>query len=144
MVRRSFAASFAAVALLFTLLAACAGPASIPVESAADTAVIQESANTCATTYTVHRDGTAQRTVQTCGSGTLNETLPPSVTSKLFSDLQSAQPLGALPRALTVDTDLIIAWNAQQTPNIEGAGTNVIEQSLLGDVKTIEQTFPAQ
>jgi hypothetical protein len=119
-------------------------PAPFPVESAFDTAVIQSHGNACRTTYTVHRDGTAQRAVQSCGSGTVNTTLSPTTVSKLFSDLQAAQPLSALPDALTVDISVTVSWNDQQTPNIQGSGTNSIEDTLLKDINAVTGSFPSR
>lgn len=132
---------------LIAVVSACGGngssPTVFPSESPTYTAVIVASNNACNTSYTVHRDGTAQRVVQSCGSGTLDETLPATVTSKLFADLQAAQPLDTLPQALTVDTSTTIAWDSQQSPNIAGNG-NAIEQSLTNDAGAVTAAFPAR
>jgi hypothetical protein len=136
---------------LVSLLAACGGGGSqppFPVESAYDTAMIVSSANTSSTTYTVHRDGTAQRVWQSCcpqnTSGALTKTIPVSLSSKVFDDLQAAQPLGALPSGLNSDFALTISWNGQQTPNLEGVFStrNAMDQTLLTDADAIIAEFP--
>lgn len=124
-------------------LAGCGGgqPA-FPAESAYDTAVIQTEINVCTTTYTVHRDGSAQRVTDTCGSGTKTTRLPSSIVAALFSDLAAAQPLNALVRCPTVDTSVTIAWNGQQSPNIGACtGSSSAEQSLSGDVSVVITSF---
>ena len=141
MVRVPARASLIAVAVL--LLSACAGRSTavpFPSESAYDTAVIKSLNNTCTNTYTVHRDGGAQRVAQNCGSdsGTKTVTLAPEVTSLFFSDLQAAQPLNALPACIGVDTSIAIAWNGQQSPSIGTCSASTpSEQALayeIGDV----------
>jgi hypothetical protein len=135
------------------MLTACGGAGdpqpAFPQESAAQTAVIQYDVDVCSATYTVHRDGTAQRTSQSqgCNTATITTTLPSSVASKLFADLQSAQPLSALPDAGPgVDTFASIGWNGEQSPDIIRANgtTSTIEQSLLNDIYAVVQQFPAQ
>jgi hypothetical protein len=135
---------------LVSLLAAWGGGGSqppFPVESAYDTAMIVSSANTSSTTYTVHR-GTAQRVWQSCcpqnTSGALTKTIPVSLSSKVFDDLQAAQPLGALPSGLNSDFALTISWNGQQTPNLEGVFStpNAMDQTLLTDADAIIAEFP--
>lgn len=133
------------------LLCACGGGGStlVPkVYTAAQTAVIQSGENTCIITYTVHDDGTAERTSQECsgvsGASNTDVIISASIVSKFLSDIQNAQPLSELPRALTVDTFVIVSWNGQQSPNISGANETAAEQTLLGDVDAITQAFPTQ
>jgi hypothetical protein len=136
---------------LAALLAGCGGGAGqppFPIESAFDTATIADSINTSITTYTVHRDGTAQRVTRTCcpqaSSSPTNKTLPPAVVAKLFADLAAAQPLNALPSGLNSDFALTISWNGDQTPNLKaGLPTpNATEQTLLNDADAIAAAFP--
>jgi hypothetical protein len=140
----------AAFVFLSISLSACGGAAQpvFPIESPSDTATIQTSVNTLITTYTVHRDGTVQRVTQTCcpqnTSSSRNATIPVSLSSKLFTDLQAAQPLRALPSGLNSDFALIVSWNGQQTPNLEGvlSTPNAMEQTLLSDADAIAAAFP--
>ena len=130
-------------------VAACGGgasPAMPKTYTPAQTAIIEYGSNACVTSYTVHDDGTAQRSYSSeCPpQSSTSVTVPGAVVSKLFADLQAAQPLNALPRALTVDTSTQIAWNGQQTPNIRGAGAKSIEHTLMADVDTVVQVFPSQ
>lgn len=140
---------------LIGLLSGCGGgastaqpPVTFPVESAYDTATIQDGMNTTIKAYTVHRDGAAQRVVQTCcpqnTSSPTTIAIPLSLSSKLFADLQAAQPLNALPSGLNSDFALTVSWNGQQTPNLEAAFTspNAAEQTLLQDADAIVAAFP--
>lgn len=140
--------SFGAPAVLLgasVCLSACGGGGQPPfrIESAYDTAVIQTDMNVCNAMYTVHRDGSAQRVTQTCGGGTVTETLPPTIVSTLFSDLQAAQPLSALPACPSVDTSIAVAWNGEQSRNISGPciGTNPAEQTLAQQVSVVVTAF---
>lgn len=129
------------------LLAACGGgSAGLPKSyTPAQTVVIEYGFNACVTSYTVHDDGNAQiaYSSQCPAQNAATAIVPSAVVSKLFADLQAAQPLNALPRALTVDTSTQITWNGQQTPNIMPA-VNTIEQTLLNDAGSVVQAFPTQ
>ena len=128
-------------------VAACGGGASPAMPkgyTSAQTAVIEYGFNACVTSYTVHSDGNAQLSYSNeCPlQNATSATVPSAVASKLFVDLQAAQPLNALPRALTVDTSTQIAWNGQQTPNIMPA-VNTLEQTLLNDAGAVVRAFPS-
>ena len=115
-----------------------------PAESAYDTAVILSTNNMCTSTYTVHRDGGAQRGAQNCGSenGTKTVTLAPEVVSLLFGDLQAAQPLNALPTCIGVDTSMKIAWNGQQSPAIGTCSASTpTEQALAYEIEDVIVSF---
>jgi hypothetical protein len=118
-----------------------------PPESAYDTATIEVDLNTTTTSYMVHRDGTAQRVTQTCcpqsTSSPTNKAIPVSLSSKLFTDLQAAQPLNALPSGLNSDFALTVSWNGQETPNLEAvfAMPDTMEQTLLNDADAIVAAF---
>lgn len=133
---------------VFLALAVCTagcggnnGPAPFPVESAYNTAVIQTLSNVCTTTYTVHRDGSAQRATQSCGGGTKTLTLPTAIVSNLFNDLAAAQPLASLQSCLTVDTATTVSWNGQQSPNIVTPCGSAAEQTLSQQLSTVITAF---
>lgn len=137
---------------LIALLTGCGGGSvaqpPFPIESAFDTATIEVDMNTTTTMYTVHRDGTAKRVVQACcpqsTSSPTNKALPVSLTGKLFTDLEAAQPLNALPSGVNSDFALLVSWNGQETPNLEGffSTPNAMEQTLLNDADAIVAAFP--
>lgn len=116
----------------------------MPSNNPADTAVLTTFGGggpSFATVYTVHRDGSAERSSP---SGKVTATLSGSIVAKLFSDLQAAQPLSALPPTIAVDTSLTISWNRQQTPNIIAPlnGANAPELALYNDAIQVEAAFP--
>lgn len=135
-----------------TLLAACGGGANALTGGVSDrqsysgthTAVLQVRNNASVAIYTVHDDGTAQRTWQNAPNNSSGSaTIAPAAAAKLFNDLQAAQPLNALPAVMTVDTVMTVSWNGEQSPNIWGTGANTIEQALVGDVNAVIQAFPS-
>jgi hypothetical protein len=111
---------FAVCVVCVAALPGCGENGAVPrVYAPAQTAVIVSTNNVCVTTYTIHDDGTAKRTSQACPQNAAkSETLPITIASNLFSDLQTAQPLSALPACPTVDTSLTVAWNGQQSRNL--------------------------
>lgn len=136
--------SFVFSAVLLHGCGASSKPVPFRVESAYDTAVIQERNNACVTSYAVHRDGSAQKTSQNCqgDNGAKAITLGAQVAAQLFGDLQAAQPLSALPPCIGVDTSTSIAWNGQQTPGIGACpGSTSSELALLGDVSSVTVRF---
>jgi hypothetical protein len=91
-------------------------------------------------TYTIHRDGSAQR----CQSenGTRTVTLAPQDVASLFSDLEAAQPLNALPVCPGPDFAINVAWNGQQSPSLGPCGVGTaVEQALVSDIESITASF---
>lgn len=132
-----------AVALI-GLLSACGGGGQppFPVESANDTAVIHYTNNTCTVTVTVHRDQTAQSKSSCSNWKSTTTTLPPTIVSLLFSDLQAAQPLNALLACPSVDISMSISWNGQQSPNVGTCtGTGTAEQNLAYEIEDVIASF---
>lgn len=129
---------------LIGLLSACGGGGqpSFPVESASDTAVIHYTNNTCTVTITVHRDRTAQSQSNCSNWESTTTTLPPTIVSLLFTDLQAAQPLNALLACPAVDISMSISWNGQQSPNVGACtGTNTAEQNLAYEIEDVITSF---
>jgi hypothetical protein len=134
---------------LFTLcmtlfLAGCGGGGQppFPTESAFDTAVIHYVNNTCTVDITVHRDRTAQSKSSCSNWESTTATLPPTIVSLLFSDLEAAQPLNGLLSCPTVDISMTIAWNGQQSPNVGAcAGTGTAEQNLAYEIEDVITGF---
>ncbi|HET6893930.1 MAG TPA: hypothetical protein VFH72_00940 [Candidatus Baltobacteraceae bacterium] len=115
-----------------------------PVESAYDTAVVHILSLDCTTTYTVHRDGSAQRFAQGCKSenGTRTVTFTRQDVASLFSDLEAAQPLNALPVCPGPDFAINVAWNGQQSPSLGPCFVGTpIEQALVNDIESITVRF---
>jgi hypothetical protein len=138
-------AAFRSMAVaLIGLLCACGGGGQtpFPVESANDTAVIHYTNNACSVTVTVHRDQTAQSTSNCSNWKSTTTTLPQTIVSLLFSDLQAAQPLNALVACPAVDISMSIAWNGQQSPNVGiCTGTSTAEQNLVSEIEDIISSF---
>ena len=129
---------------LAALLSACGGrgQAPFPVESAFDTAVVDYANGPCTVVITVHRDRTAQSKSACVNWRSGTATLPPTVVSLLFSDLQAAQPLNTLLACPGVDVSTSVAWNDQQTPSIGTcAGTSTAEQNLAYEVSDVVTAF---
>jgi len=115
-----------------------------PLESAYDTAVIHILGLNCTSTYTVHRDGSAQRFAQGCQSenGTKTVTLARQDVASIFSDLEAAQPLNALPVCPGPDFAINVAWNGQQSPSLGPCGVGTaVEQALVSDIESITASF---
>jgi len=132
-----------AVALI-GLLSACGGGSQppFPIEGANDTAIIHYTNNTCTVTVTVHRDRTAQSKSSCSNWESTTTTLSPTVVSLLFSDLQAAQPLNALPACPSVDISMSIEWNGQQSPNVGiCTGTGTAEQNLAYEIEDVMASF---
>jgi hypothetical protein len=144
------AAIIAALSVL--ALTACGGGGGQPpfrTESASDTALIRYTNNACVVDITVHSDRTAQ-SQSTCPANWLSTTttLPATIVSPLFGDLQSAQPLNALLACPTSsgipnqNVSMSIAWNGQQSPNVGTCtGTGTAEQNLAYDIADVVVSF---
>lgn len=131
------------VALVWSLYACGGGQPPFPVESAADTAVIHYTNGSCTVTITVHRDRRAQSKSTCINYASTTTTLPPTIVSLLFSDLQAAQPLNALLTCPSgFDISMAIAWSGQQSPNIGSCtGTGISEQNLAYEIEDIVTSF---
>jgi hypothetical protein len=125
------------------LLAGCGGgQPPFPVESALDTAVIHYTNNTCLVTITVHRDRRAQSKSNCINYSSTTTTLPATVVSLLFGDLEAAQPLSGLVSCPAVDISMTIAWNGQQSPNVGTCtGTTTAEQNLAYEIEDVITGF---
>jgi hypothetical protein len=112
------------------------------VESALDTAVIHYTNNTCLVTITVHRDRSAQSKSNCINYSSTTTTLPATVVSLLFGDLEAAQPLSGLVSCPAVDISMTIAWNGQQSPNVGTCtGTTTAEQNLAYEIEDVITGF---
>jgi hypothetical protein len=134
-------------ALILTACGGGSGSAPFPVESAYDTAVIGAGNSVDgiyeSDTYTVHRDGSAQH-VSVAGTTTKTSTtaLSSATVSALFSDLQAAQPLNALPAGSYCGPEgLTVSWNGEQSPDINCPANNAAEQTLRTQIGVVIQAF---